>query len=107
MDWSHRFNDTYYYRTKSSISDGNLTYGSWTSAIGRVEQYHRVIKTMGGNEAVTSHRIATSVSLASETQVDITGSEPSNANNALRILSRDIASTLDNGYTLYVYMLGK
>lgn len=107
MDWSHRSNDTLFYKVPSGISDGNVTYGSLQTAASRIEEYPSVVKGMGGEEIVTSHRAANAVDIVTEARCWIDSSETGDNSKSLRILRKRKAATLDGGYTLYIYTLGR
>lgn len=107
MDWSHRLHTTISYKTGASISDGNITYSSLSTAAARVEQYPAVVKGTGGEEHVTSHRMASQTDIPVEARVWIDSTQTGDDTKALRILRKEEAYLLDNSYTLYVYTLGR
>ena len=107
MDWSHRLIDTLGYKAQSSVSDGDITYGSLVSFTGRLEEYPSIVRGTSGEDIVTSHRVATETDVPPDALVWTNTSQASDASKSLRVLEKRKAKTLDGGYTLYILKLGR
>jgi hypothetical protein len=107
MDLGHLFIDTITYSSPASFSDGDMTQSAQATATGRWEERYSVTTMSGGEQRATTHNFATTTAIPLESLVWGPGSDTTDQGDALRILARNFAKTLDGSYSYYIYALGK
>jgi hypothetical protein len=99
--WSHLLDKTVSYKAPSGVSSaGDLTYGATQTASARVEQYTKIVKTSGGEERQTTHRIVTEVEIPVDARVWLPG-ETVTDSKARRAIAVNSAYLPGGGATLY------
>jgi hypothetical protein len=107
MNLAHLFIDTITYSTGWTFSDGNMTASGTSTAKCRWEETYKVVTTSGGEERASSHRLSTATAIELNAFVWPPGVSSANQGDALRVLTRKYARTLDGGYNYYILELGR
>lgn len=107
MDLGHLFIDTVTYSQPASFSDGALVQGAQSTAKGRLEESYDTITLSGGEERTSAFKFATATDIPLFASVFVPDADTGVANEALTVLRRKTARTLDGGYRYYILWLGR
>lgn len=107
MDLGHLFIDTVTYSTGWTFSDGNMTASATTTATGRWEEIYKTVTVAGGEERIATMRFATATAIELGAFVWGPDADTADQGDALRVLTRRFAKTLDGGYSYYILELGR
>ena len=107
MDWTGRLTSTISYASESSFSDGDIVYGTVTTAKARIIQRVRTIVDSVGIQRDTSHEIATTTNIPRGARVWLPGGNTAQVGQSYTVYATTTAAMLDGSYTLYILTLGK
>jgi len=107
MDLAHLFIDSFDYSAGMSYSDGTYSPTSTASGLGRWEEDYKVISISGGEEKTSTHKLGTTVDIPLNGLVWGPLANSANRGEALRVLGRKYARTLDGTFSYFIYRLGR
>lgn len=107
MDWAHRLLSTVTYKTKSGFADGDFTWAAASTAAARVWKQYRVARGPGGQELISTHKVALTTDVPEGARVWLPGADTDDDGESYAVLWRETAATLDGSYTLYILHLGR
>lgn len=108
MNWLSRMTDTITYATESSMAaNGNITYGTLTTARARVYRRSKIIVDQVGKQRQISHQVATETNIPRGARVWLPGTDTGVVAQAHIVMGVDTADMLDDSYQFYILLLGK